>query len=911
MWKKILLGIAVILCIAGGIYWFTYIKEIKTPVSSGINAIPMDAALIFESKQSITSWNKLATSQMWQEFIGSVTGKKLNVQIGYIDSLLKSSPSVAQLLVNQSVFISAHSSGINSFDFLFVYSLPNLSYQSTVSDFLKKVNSNHPPHIRTYDDTDIQTIHPPNKDSLSFALLQGTLMMSTNQTLVEDAIRQLQSGFSFSKDHNFSKVISTAGKNVDGNFYVNYKKFPELLNNFVSTALREETSGLSNFADYSGWDVTIKPIALLFSGFTQANDSSNSFLHLFAKQDPEEIELTRVIPSKTALLLFFGIGDIKTYHRNFKTYLNYNQRSQQYEQYITEIDKKYRVHVERSFLDWIKNEMALVITDPSPLSVSENSYAVLKAGNIKDADQLLNALADSISVKNAEKKDTAHYGDYIISHLNLPGILPTLFGWQFNKITNNYFTTVDDYVVFANSPNALKNFIHDFEKNKTLEKDNSYRTFTENISNEANIYVYASVPRLLGIAPTLLKEELSADAAARQDRIQKFDKFALQFSSNKNLFYSSACLGFNSMYGRELKPEWELKLDTSFHSPLYVINNYRSHAKDIFIQDDTNTAILVSNEGKISWKKLLPEPISGKVFQPVSGKNPKMQLLFNTSKALYKLDENGRDCKGFPVKFTSPATNSINMVSYEKEPDYRIFVAFKDKTVRCFNVLGAEVSGFRYIKTDNEVTLPVQYFRVNNKDYICAIDVEGKIYITDRQGEPRIRLKERFPQSASTVTLEAGADIEHTYLVTADSTGKIFRISLSNSKEQFRPQRFEIPVNMAYADIDNDGKKEYVFQSAQELTVYNQQKELTINYKFKETVLPMPLLVKLPDGTTRLGAISPGSELIYLLNSNGSPAVHFPAKGKTFFAIDDFVNEGLLYLITGTSGNQLVAYPLE
>lgn len=911
MWKKILLGIVIALCIAAGIYWFTYMKEIKTPVSSGINAIPLDAALIVESKQSLAAWNKLATSPMWQELLGTSTGTKLNGQVHYIDSLLKLSPSIAQLLVNQSVFISAHSIGSNSFDFLFIYSLPNLGHQSAVESFLKKANNNKEPLVRTYDDTDIRIVHPQNKDSLSFVLLHGILMMSSNQTLVEDAIRQLKSGSSFSKVNDFNKVISTAGKNVDGNLYVNYKKFPGLLNNFVSKTLQEETSGLSDFADYSGWDVTIKPNALLFSGFTQANDSSTSFLRLFAKQEAEEIELTRILPSKTALLVFFGISDIKAFHRGYKNYLNYKQKSLQYEQFISDINKKYRINIERSFLDWIKTEMALVMVDPTATNLAENSYAIFKAGNIKEADNLLNSVVDSICKKDVQKKDTIHFGDYTISHLRLPGLLHNLFGWQFEKITENYFTTIDDYVVFGNSTTAIKNFIHDFEKNKTLEKDKNYRAFMENISNEANIYVYTSVPRLLGIANTFLQSELAADVTNQQDHLQKFDKFGLQFSSNKNLFYSAACIGFNSNYGRELKPEWEIKLDTSFHFQPYLVNNFRSGTKDIFIQDDTNTAVLISSEGKISWKKQLPEPIAGEVFQPVSGKNPKMQILFNTSNTLYKLDENGRDCKGFPVKFNVTATNSINMVHYEKGADERIFAAFKDKTIRCFNLLGAEVEGFKYMKTDNHVTLPVQYFRVNKKDYICAIDVEGKIYITDRKGELHIKLIERFPQSASTVTVETGADIEHTYLVTADTTGKIFRISLSDFKEQFRLQRFDSPVNMRYTDIDNDEKNEYIFQSPTELSVYNQKKEMVFNYKFKEPVLPNPLLVRLSDGTTKLGAVSSTNELIYLLNSNGSPTANFPVKGKTRFITGDLSNAGLLYLVTGTAGNTLVAYPLE
>lgn len=911
MLKKILLGLAIAICIAAGVYWFTYMKEIKTPVSSGLNAIPLDAAVIFESKQAINSWSKLASSGIWQEFTGFTTGDKLNHQIRYLDSLFRLSPNVAQLLNNQSVFISAHSSGTNSFDFLFVYSLPNLSHRSTVTDFIKKVNNNKEPVSRSYDDTEIKTIHPVNKDSLSFTFLNGILLMSTNQVLVEDAIRQLKSGVSFAKDKDFNKVISTAGKNVDGNIYINYKKFPGFLNHFIATPIQEDARDLANFADYSGWDVTIKPNALLFNGFTQANDSSNSYLNVFSKQSPQEIELTKIIPSKTAFMFFMGISDVKAFHRKYKNYLSFKHRSQEYEQYVSEFDKKYKVNLERSFLDWISNEIALVVTE------NDNHFAVFHASNIKDAGASLNALTDSIYKKNPEKKDTASAADltgvddYVITKIAEDNLLPKLFGWQFKNITKNYFTIIDDYVVFGNSSNALIDFILDFERNKTLGKDKSYRAFMENISNDATIFTYASTPRLIGKASSILNEELAAAAASQQEHLQRFNKVGFQFSTNKGLFYSSACINFNPNYGHELQPEWETKIDTSFSFRPCLINSYRTNAKDVFLQDDRKKLVLINNEGKISWKKQIYDPILGSVFQPVTGKNPKMQILFNTKNYLYKLDENGRDAKDFPVKLKIQATNPMNLVTYEKNAEPRIFVAFDDNTVRCLDLMGEEVKGFKRLKTDNKVTLPVQYFRVNTKDYICVIDEEGKIYVTDRQGEPRLKLKERLPASIQQVFVEDGDDNAHTCLIAADTTGKVTRIFLNDTKEQFRPKRFDTPVNMEIADIDQNGKSDYIFQSPKELSVYTAEKQELFHYEFKEPVLPKPLVFLLPNDSYKIGAVSSVANKLFLFNSNGSSTSNFPIKGKTLFEIGSLTNNDVLYLITGSSENSVIAYPFE
>ena len=222
---------------------------------------------------------------------------------------------------------------------------------------MKAINNNSEPSHREYAGVNIGTVYSPKKDSLSFAFLKGILIMSGKQNLVEDAIRQLKSGVSLMKDKNFSQIINTAGKNAEANVYVNYKNFPAILNHFISPVFKKEINSIADFADCSGWDATVKPNALMLNGFIQVNDSSTRFLNLFRKQKPQEIALTKVIPSKTALLLFYGVSNIKTFHREYKNYLNsiIQGRKQSYEQYVESVNSKYHINIESSMLDWISN----------------------------------------------------------------------------------------------------------------------------------------------------------------------------------------------------------------------------------------------------------------------------------------------------------------------------------------------------------------------------------------------------------------------------------------------------------------------------------------------------------------------------------------------------------------------------
>jgi hypothetical protein len=913
MLKKILFSIFIALCLAAGIYWFTYTKEIRTPVSSGINAIPINAAVIFESKQAKNTWKKLSqTNIMWEELLGTKTFAALNLQIKYIDSILQLNPEISNLLDDHSIFISAHPSGVNSFDFLFVYSLPNLSYKSELHDFLLKLNNGREIIYQQYDDADIGTIKSKDKDSLTFSFLNGTLMMSTKQMLVEDAIRQLKSAVSLAKDKNFSKVLTTAGKKVDANVYVNYKYLPSVLKNFIFPTYKDDLNSISDFANCSGWDVSFKPNALMLSGFTYSNDSTpTNYLNIFNRQKPQNIELTNIISSKTAFMIFYGLSNVKGFHRDYKNHLSAKLLLQSYNQFVQDVNQKYKINIEQKMLDWIDNEMALVITESSNADFSANTFGVFHSNNINDALNTLGILSDSINNINKEKYDTSSFKGHIINKLNIPGLLPQLFGKQFSRLRNCVFTSVKDYIVFGNSEDALHNFINDFENNKILANDKNYSAFAENMSAEANIYIYSSIARSPQIYSNFVTEELSKDFENKLELFHKFEAAGIQFSFNNKLYYSNLYLKYNPVYKKETGTLWESELDTTVSSRPYLLINHNTKAREVLIQDDANKIYLISNTGKVIWTKQLHEKIMSDVTQLDVLKNNKLQMIFNTRSYIYLFDRNGNDMKGFPIELKSPATNSVSIVDYENNRDYRIFISCENKKTFCFKTDGELVSGFKFEKTNDVVYMPVQYRKMNGMDNLFIIDVTGKIYILDRHGEARVKLKEQAPYGIRNFYVEPGKDLSKTFIIASDTLGNITRIGLDGNKEKIKFQDFETSPYFEYRDLNNDKTKEYIFLSRTELKVFNADRSLLFEYEFKSSVTHAPEIFTFPDGTSKIGVVSEAENEIYLFNPNGSLYNLFPLTGKTPFSIGDLNNEGAYNLITGSPEKSIYVYQLE
>ncbi len=99
----------VVCCLAGGIAWFVYLKQMNTPVSEGINAIPVNAVMVMESRQARKLWRKLSqTNLMWEELLGTELVGRMNGVGRSIDSLLELNKDVGSALDNHSVVGSAH-----------------------------------------------------------------------------------------------------------------------------------------------------------------------------------------------------------------------------------------------------------------------------------------------------------------------------------------------------------------------------------------------------------------------------------------------------------------------------------------------------------------------------------------------------------------------------------------------------------------------------------------------------------------------------------------------------------------------------------------------------------------------------------------------------------------------------------
>ena len=115
-------------------------------------------------------------------------------------------------------------------------------------------------------------------------LYQSLLIGSFNKDLVSHSKKQITAG----KDSAEFKIDfkSPRNKNSISNFYINFSKLPDLLNNFTNKKNPEETFGLKSMEAFASLNINYKSDAFMFSGITTVNTKAINYFNLFLDQQP-------------------------------------------------------------------------------------------------------------------------------------------------------------------------------------------------------------------------------------------------------------------------------------------------------------------------------------------------------------------------------------------------------------------------------------------------------------------------------------------------------------------------------------------------------------------------------------------------------------------------------------------------
>jgi len=921
--RNIILIFFSLIIISGSVIGYFYFNKEEIVITELLKVVPTDAALVIECKNAKTLFNHLQKqSNVWNLLVQVPEIAKINTQVTWLNSLFNHSNELNNVSAKGPLIISVHLSGKKKYEILYVMNFGSFISEEKVKNFLQSEFGDSI-HIseRTYNDAIMYDTELPQNAQINhfcWAISKGVFVFSQSSLLVEDAIRQIQSDYSLLNKPGFRRVLETSGKNVDGNIYINYSAFPNLVAVQLAAPYQKDVSLCTNFADWSEIDFHVKPDMFMFNGFTYSGDSITNYMNIFINQKPQKFSAPEVLPGDVYAYVFLGINDFKRYLIDYKNYLEAGGKISEYNKEVNLIKKRFQVDVENLFGSILDGEVVMAFADNQLTDTNsiKSEYLFIKTKSRSQTEEIMNALISEIAQVQHRTPDSYKSACVIDAETSFPVYsLPVkqlsglLFGKIFNRVPTSYFTYVDNYLVFSSSKVALTNLHHSYLLKKTLDNDAFYQSYTENLDSRSNFLFYIDLSRAKDFASGFLNKNLSESFNINFEVFRRLDAISCQMNVSRGMIYNSIIVRYNPEAKEKTHTLWESRLDSTISQKPYFLINHLTQEKEIFVQDDGQTIYLINRTGRILWKNNIPETILSEVFQVDAFKNKKLQYIFNTRNYIYLIDRNGDFLDRYPVKLKSPATNGLSITDYDKNGNFQIFVACSDKKVYCYTPDGNIVKNWKFEQTDNFVYQPVQFFKVNDKDYIVFADTL-KCYILDHKGMEILKLNEYFPRNReSRFFFEPKNPETEDRLVTTAVDGSVRFIYFDGTIKKLSFNNFSQNHFFDYHDMDGDGYCEFIYLDKDELNIYNRLKKKICSYDFPETSLFMPVYYEFPGNRHKTGVVCKNQNKIYLIDKDGNLPKGFPLDGCTPFSINHFNPSLRMYnLIVGNKDGFLYNY---
>ncbi|UTW63522.1 hypothetical protein KFE98_05050 [bacterium SCSIO 12741] len=609
------------------------------------------------------------------------------------------------------------------------------------------------------------------------------------------------------------------------------------------------------------------------------------------------------------------MSNFKDFYVARKGYLESGNQLVAHEKKVSKLDQDFALSSRDLMESVCGSEIGLAILEVNAPTSGEqvSSLGGRAIGLIRliDPGKMKEAFAPLMLTDDEGEVDVKEYRETSIYTLKPNGLLEVYLGNTFRVLESQYLMELDGFAILGNKLSTMREVINAFKGNKTLDGDENFENFSDNLSSTANLTAYVNIARSPYLIHHFLAPKNRSWVDDNLELLRKFEGVCLQVSHDQgNMYYNNLFLKHNPIYKKVTASLWEIPLDTTVSSQPYLFTNHYTKAREVFIQDDNNRVYLISNTGRILWSRDLEGPMVGGIFEVDKYRNDKYQILFGTAHKIYLIDRNGKDVDGFPIRLSEKASAPVMVFDYDNNQKYRIMAPLKDGNVVCYDIQGKPVKGWKYKKGD-PVGRRMTHVVVNKKDYIIAWQENGGVRVVNRRGEDRLKLKNELQvNERSPLRVLPGKDLKSTFVVATDSSGNLLQLSLQDKLETVQFKHFDARHYFDLIDVNQDGETEYLFLNGEGLEVYDAEGKSVLLYPLEKAQKMRPGIFTGQEGAY-ITLVQDSLAEVHLVDRFGSPMEGSPFYGQTRARVTDLNLDGRLELVTCSYDGMVYCYVLN
>lgn len=650
------------------------------------------------------------------------------------------------------------------------------------------------------------------------------LFTSNSLKLLQESINKETSEIFHSE--NFKKVI--AARSIEkSSLFIHHK------------------NSKNSIADWSVVDLDINSSNVRFNGIALTKEQPNQLLHIFQGVEHQKQEISKIIPNSAAGFYSFTYNDFSTISKNLQ---NYRKDSTQV------LNSSFLNYTKEAGVIFLGNETAVALT-----LIDKD----LRLENFPISDELKSEFR-GVQIYTASKVAILKPFEPLLSSENL-----------------NFYMLLDNFQIYAEKQETLERIISNFQNNSTLFKNATFQGIQENIADASSLLIVTK--------PELSKAQIASSIVLNNASLfleKNYLLAATQFVSNDNFTHiHGIVIDKSKAQNEEVEELITTTLPIKTTGKIYVINN--SNKLTFAHLAENNSLSYLSEDGKVLWEKKFATQIIGDVQQVNLSSKTNSYMAFATLNKFHLLDSNGKYAKGFPIDFKDDITQALAVFDYDNNKNYR-FVIVQGKELLMYNSKAEIVDGFDFKKATSEITQPPKHIRLKNKDYIVFPEKNGKLNILSRQGEHRIKLKEKF-QFSENLWYE-----NKNNFISISEDGKLIRI---DEHGKVTKQELKAPGTIQVAA----NEKVLVFLSENSLSINN--KELTLDFG----LYTRPRIFTV-SGKTYVSITDTQAKKVYLFNEKGELASNFPVYGSSVLSITTSKIRNRVSLFVLGESNEIISY---
>lgn len=547
--KRFLFAILSVLAIYIIYLLYTFVLSPKTNLQS-IYLIPKDAVFVVESQEPIDSWKKVSKSSAWSHLTKNDGFAELTDNIQKFDTIFKNNHKLFEFFDERSLFVSIHMISKKDYGLLYVVDLQRIAKLKLLKTYLNTLlDEGYTLSKRMYHNEEILEVYDrQTKETLYLSFIKNQLIASYTHTLVEASIDQYKEPV-LGRDLNFIEVNQKVGYDDLFRLYVQYNFIDEYYQQFSNKSVDWITSVSENFL-FTGFSFDLDDNSTITAnGFTNISFENENYLEALQKSGVAERTIPEIAPKRTALYVSYGFDSFSKFYENFEAIQQSNDSNEfeSYEEGIQKVEKFLKIDVKENFVSWVGDEIAL-LQIKSEISNGRNDLAmVLKTDDIDDAKTNLDFLLKQIKKKTPVKFKAVTYKEHEINFLSIKGFFKMILGKRFEAFDKPYFTIIDDYVVFSNSPNTLKSIINTYVAKETLSTSQDFVDFDDSFERESSLFAYSNIPVLYNNMFALADINTKIQLRKNKDYIICFPQVGFQLTPDGNLFESRLVVNYQDV----------------------------------------------------------------------------------------------------------------------------------------------------------------------------------------------------------------------------------------------------------------------------------------------------------------------------------------------------------------------------